>query len=215
MEHNDEKIAELEALLFIHGEPIPLKKIAGRRDSAEDDVRALVAAYTERLAAADRGLGLVTLNDRVQLATKPQFSKILEAFVKAELSEELSPASLETLAVIAYFGPIPRARIDYQRGVNSTFILRSLLLRGLVERYPDPVHPNSFVYTPSFEALKWMGVGKQAELPDYDKFRTLLERFERQDAPAAPVAETLLQDAVVVPPADAPSLPPPEPTPGS
>ncbi len=177
----DEKIAELEALLFVHGEPLALTKIAKVLGTDEASARALLAEYEKRLANTDRGLGLVVSDDRVQLTTKPMFSHIVESFIKAELSEELSPASLEALAIVGYFGPISRARIDYQRGVNSQFILRSLLLRGLVERSPDPHRPNAYLYSPSFELLRHLGIGKQGDLPDYAKFRSLLERFEASE----------------------------------
>jgi segregation and condensation protein B len=195
MSYTEEQLASLEALLFIHGEPLTREKI-GKLLGAEDSaVSELIAEYGRRLAAADRGLALVESDGRVQLATKPQFSHILEAFVKSELSEELSPASLETLAIVAYFAPISRARIDYQRGVNSQFILRSLLLRGLVERHPDPAHPNSYLYTPSFEMLKYIGVTKQSDLPNYEKFASLLTRFETTIAESdSPSGEALLQE---------------------
>ncbi len=182
----EEKIAELEALLFVHGEPLAFAKIAKLLGTDDSGARGLVAEYEKRLIGADRGLGIVSSDDRVQLTTKPVFSRILESFVKAELSEDLSPASLETLAIVGYFGPISRARIDYQRGVNSQFILRSLLLRGLVERSPDPHRPNAYLYSPSFETLKYLGVQKQSDLPDHAKFRSLLERFEASEGTGEP-----------------------------
>jgi segregation and condensation protein B len=187
----DDKIAELEALLFVHGEPLPFVKITKLLGMDDASIRALLGEYEKRLAASDRGLGLVMSEDRVQLTTKPVFARIVESFIKAELAEELSPASLEALAIVGYFGPISRARIDYQRGVNSQFILRSLLLRGLVERSPDPHRPNAYLYAPSFELLKHLGVSRQSDLPEYAKFHSLLERFEASEGTgdvAVPVA---------------------------
>ena len=64
-----------------------------------------------------------------------------KSFVKEELTEDLTPASLETLSIVAYLGPISRVRIEYLRGVNSSVILRSLMIRGLIERFADPEHP--------------------------------------------------------------------------
>ena len=85
----------------------------------------------------------------------------------------LTPASLETLAIIAYLGPCNRALIEYVRGVNSTFILRSLMIRGLVERKPDPKRMNTFLYQVSFDFLRHMGLTRQGDLPDYEKYRKL------------------------------------------
>ncbi len=158
MTYTDEQLATLEAILFIHGEPIAMEKIGRLMSLADEETRGVVEELQKRLASRERGLAVVTGSDKVQLATKPQFSKLVEQFVKAELSEDLSPASLETLSIVSYFGPISRSRIDYQRGVNSSFILRSLLLRGLVDRRLDPMHSNTYLYTPSFETLKYLGV---------------------------------------------------------
>ncbi|MFH0890953.1 MAG: SMC-Scp complex subunit ScpB, partial [Candidatus Liptonbacteria bacterium] len=137
----NDKLAGLEAMLFIHGEPISYRRIAPILGFEEKEIPALAEELKKRLwERADSGLALIRDEDKVQLMTKPQFHKLLENFVKDQLSEDLTPASLETLAIIAYAGPISRARIEYQRGVNSIFILRNLMLRGLVERFPNPEH---------------------------------------------------------------------------
>ncbi len=175
-------LARLEALFFIHGEPLRFEKIGKILGIPAEEVPALVGELERRLASEDRGLILIRSEGDAQLATKPEFAAILEGFIKEELAEDLSPASLETLAIIAYFGPISRTRIDYQRGVNSNFILRSLLLRGLVERSPDPGRPASFLYKPSFNFFRHLGVAKAEDLPDFEKFRGVLENFEREEA---------------------------------
>ena len=180
MEPNSEKLAALEALLFLHGEPLSKKRIDVLLGLGPDEVDALLDKFAESLTGSGRGLTLVRDEDKVQLVTKSQFHAFLESFVKEQVTEDLTPASLETLAIIAYFGPISRARIDYQRGVNSTFILRSLLLRGLVERFPDPDRAQSFLYRASFEFWRHLGIEKPEDLPDYAKFRELLTKFESQ-----------------------------------
>ncbi len=181
--------AALEALLFIHGEPLTYKKMQevlgiGTREEAE----ALVAEFAASLAAEHRGLQLISDREKVQLATKPEFNGILEAFVKEEVSEDLSAASLEALAIIAYLGPLSRAKLEYLRGVNSSVILRSLAIRGLIERFPDAEHPSSFLYRPTFDLMKHLGVKESGELPDYGKFRELLKVFEPGSAEGVPKA---------------------------
>jgi len=177
-EKREERLAALEALLFIHGEPLPFGKIEKLLGIPTEEVGPLVGGYSQELAAAKRGLALIVDKEKVQLVTKPKFHSIIQSFVKEQMSEDLTPASVETLAIIAYFGPISRARIEYQRGVNSIFILRNLLLRGLIERFPDPEHPQSFLYQPSFDLLKHLGISKKEDLPEYDKFKSLLTQFE-------------------------------------
>lgn len=176
----DIKIASIEAVLFIHGEPLPLKKMAEILTFKEEELGPLLDEFAKRLEETGRGLMLLRDPDKVQLVTKPQYHSILAQFVKEELSEDLTPAALETLGIIAYFGPISRNRIEYQRGVNSMFILRNLLLRGLIDRSPDPNHPNSYLYRPSFELLKHLGLSRKEDLPEYEKFQNLLQKFESQ-----------------------------------
>ncbi len=181
MKNLESKIAELEALLFIHGEPLTFKKIQAVLDIKPAELDDLIGEFKKQLDSESRGLSLLSDTEKIQLVTKPQFGKILEKFVKEELSEDLSPASLETLAIVSYFAPISRAKIEYLRGVNSSFILRSLLLRGLVERYPDPDRMNAFLYRLTFDLLKHFGVGKQESLPDYEKYKDLLKKFEENE----------------------------------
>ncbi len=128
--------------------------------------------------------------EKVQLATKPEFNVILENFVREELSEDLTPASLEALSIIAYLGPISRARLEYLRGVNSLVILRSLMIRGLIERIPDPAHANGFVYQPTFDLMKQLGLQGKEDLPEFARFQDLLKVFEAQNPSAAQSSTT-------------------------
>ena len=187
MPDHDKNIAALEALLFIHGEPITYQKIASVLGVANEDVEALVREFARRLAEPGRGLEIIADREKVQLATKPEWNPILEGFVKEELTEDLSPASLETLSIVAYLGPISRTRIEYLRGVNSSMILRSLAIRGLVERFPDPERPSNSLYRLTFDAMKHLGIQQKEDLPDFGKFQELLRVFEPTgaEAPAA------------------------------
>ena len=178
----DNKLASLEAFLFIHGEPLTYKKIEAVLGLKKGEGESLVAELKKRLEADDRGLQLIADGEKVQLATKPAFNKILEDFVKEELTEDLTPASLEALGIVAYLGPISRAKLEYLRGVNSIVILRSLMIRGLVERIPDPEHPSGFLYRPTFELMKHLGITAKEELPDHGKFQELLKVFEAQNS---------------------------------
>ncbi len=172
-------LAALEALLFIHGEPLTYKKIQSVLGiEAREEIDALIAELAARLTSEERGLQLISDREKIQLATKPAFNSILETFVKEEISEELSPASVEALSIIAYLGPISRAKLEYLRGVNSSVILRSLMIRGLIERFPDPEHPAIFLYRPTFDLMKYLGVQEKETLPEYEKFRDLLKVFE-------------------------------------
>lgn len=170
--------AQLEALLFIYGDPIDVKKAAEILGVTKDAVDKAAHELVNLLIKEERGLVLLIHSDKLQLATKPEFSALLEKVMKAELTESLTPASLETLAIIAYASPIGRAEIDYIRGVNSSYTLRALLIRGLIDRHSDPKRGNAFLYGPSFDLLKYLGIYKLENLPEYEKFRALAESIK-------------------------------------
>ena len=186
----DKKLASLEALLFIHGEPLSYKKIEAVLGLKKDEIEAVVAELKKQLEQSGRGLQLITDKEKMQLTTKPEFNKILEDFVKEEITEDLSPASLEALAIVAYLGPISRPRIEYLRGVNSSVILRSLSIRGLIERMPDPAHSSGFLYRTTFDLMKHLGIKEKEELPEFEKFQDLLKVFDAQNAATAPKLES-------------------------
>jgi len=180
----ESKLAALEALLFVHGEPLAIKKIAAVLDVPEAAVAELITAFRESLAAGDRGLALVANDHSVQLVTKAALMPVIQEFVKQELTEDLTPASLEALSLVAYLGPLPRARLDYLRGVNSSFILRNLMMRGLVERFPDPERSAVMLYRATIDLWKHLGVPGQERLPEYDTFKTLGTSAEPEEAAA-------------------------------
>ncbi|MDP3901367.1 MAG: SMC-Scp complex subunit ScpB [bacterium] len=169
------KVAELEALLFIYGDPLTYKKISQILKITEDAVRELANALSTELFQDDRGLSLLMERGKIQLVTKGAFQNIAEEIIKEEVNEALTPATLETLSIVTYAGPISRAELDYIRGVNSTFALRNLLIRGLVDRASDPKRGNAFLYSPSLELLRYLGINQLTDLPDYEKFQDLIK----------------------------------------
>ncbi len=177
-EQNPRKLAELEAFLFHYGEAAEIKKIAKILKLKEKEAADLVDFLEKNLRETEnRGLTLLRQDNRVQLVTKPDFEDINKELIKEEFREELSPASLETLSIIAYLGPVSRATVDFVRGVNSSFILRSLLVRGLVEREPNSERRNVYDYRVSFDFLRHIGLGRQEDLPEYDKYKDIIQKF--------------------------------------
>ncbi len=167
-------LAKLEALLFLHGEPLGITKIAELLDLGVEETERLIADWEKKLMDAERGLTLVHIGDRIQLVTKSAFGRLVESFVRAELTQDLTPAATEALAIIAYLGPIVRSRIEYLRGVNSAVTLRNLLIRGLVERVPDPERPHVSAYQVTADLLRHLGLRNVEDLPELTKFRTAL-----------------------------------------
>ena len=173
-----QKIARLETLLFQYGEPITIKKAAALLDVSPEECIEIADAYALALQNDDRGLALFRDGNEIQLTTKSEFRGVLEKVIHDEFKEELTPAAIETISIIAYLGPIPRATIDYVRGVNSSFIVRNLLMRGLVERNQDENRKHAYEYKITFDFLKHLGITRIEELPEYEKFKDILSRYE-------------------------------------
>ncbi len=174
MDRNQKNLeAKIEAVLFIHGEPMKLKRLASITKADEVQIGKTLDVIKERLNNENRGLDLIRNEDEVQLVTAPELTDIIENLTKEELDTKLTSAALETLSIIAYLGPCTRALIDYIRGVNSAFMLRSLMIRGLVERREDKEKTGGYAYQITFDFLKHMGVSTPEELPEYEKYAAL------------------------------------------
>jgi segregation and condensation protein B len=156
----------LEALLFVAERPLTRREIA----SAAGVDRATVDARLGDLEVSLRGRGirLVVAGDRVELATAPEAGPLVARYLGAD-AIRLSPASLETLAIVAYRQPVTRAAIERIRGVDSDYTVRTLLHRRLIVelgRSDGPGRP--FLYGTGFEFLERFGLTSLEELPPLD-----------------------------------------------
>jgi len=171
--------SKIEAILFFRGEPISIRDLARLLETPERNIREGLDTLEKKLAG--RGVRLMVKSDEVMLATAPELSDLIEQIRKEELTKELGKAGLETLSIVLYKGPITRSEIDYIRGVNSTFILRNLMIRGLIERTVNPKDQRSFLYKPTFELLSFLGITKLEELPEFDTVKQELEEFSNTE----------------------------------
>jgi segregation and condensation protein B len=175
---------KIEALLFYKGEPMTTKALAKLMGERVDSVSAALDEL--RASLAGRGIVLLEKDDSFTLGTTPAMSEMIESMRKEELSKDLGKAALETLSIILYKGPIARSEIDWIRGVNSSFIIRNLMVRGLVEKIQNPEDTRSFLYRPTFDLLGNLGISHIEELPKYTEVRQRLEHFiEEQDLEGA------------------------------
>ena len=162
----------IEAILFWKAEPVTVGDLAKWLGKSEGEIKEALELLEAKLFG--RGVKLIQKDSEVMLGTAPEAGELIEKLTKEELNSELSKASLETLAVVLYQGPLTRAGIDYIRGVNSSFILRHLQVRVLVEKVINPADSRSFLYRPSFQLLTHLGVSKIEELPDYEEVKSEL-----------------------------------------
>lgn len=168
--------AKIEAILFWKGEPISLKRLAFWLGVNEKEIKEALDELEKKLI--DRGVALLRKDNEVALGTAPALSDLMESLAKEELSGELSKASLETLTIILYRGPVGKQEIDYIRGVNSSYTLRSLLIRGLAERLENPSDRRTYLYKPTFDLLSYMGIKRLEDLPDYQAVREEIKNGE-------------------------------------
>ncbi|NQV93404.1 SMC-Scp complex subunit ScpB [Candidatus Kaiserbacteria bacterium] len=169
---------KIEAVLFFKNEPVKRKWLETTLNKSADEVSEALLELKNALSS--RGVTLVELNDSVALRTAPEHSDTLLELRKDELSRDLGKAGLETLSIILYRSPITRAEVDYIRGVNSTFIIRNLLVRGLVEKMSNPQDARSFLYQPTFSLLSFLGIPNVNELPEYEEVRKEIDQFEKE-----------------------------------
>lgn len=166
---------QISAVLFYTAEPTSVARLAKLLSCTENDIRSAFTDIESSLAPV--GLCLMRNGDNIALGTSPEAGALIEKITTEELSRELSRAALETLAIVLYKGPVSRGEIDYIRGVNSTFILRNLQVRGLVERIENPEDQRSFLYRPTLQLLEYMGVSKVEDLPRYHETLSELSSF--------------------------------------
>lgn len=181
---------QLEALLFFKAEPFSIKELAKILGRKPEDIEGALNELERALS--ERGVRLMRREDEVEIRTAPQASSLIEAFVKEELSKDLGKAGQETLSIVLYQGPLSKREIEYIRGVNSNFILRNLLMRGLIEKVTSPTDSRAFLYKPTTELLSHLGVARIEDLPDYEKVREDIATFKKtseERAPSDAVAE--------------------------
>jgi segregation and condensation protein B len=165
--------AKIEAILFFKAEPVKISWLAEVLGVSPDDVHDALSLLQGKLS--ERGITPVFKDDEVTLNTAPDAGEVIEKIAKEDLHHDLGKAALETLTIVLYKGPIARSEIDFVRGVNSNFILRSLQTRGLVERITGESGERSFLYRPTFELLSHLGITRIEDLPEYGEFRTRVE----------------------------------------
>lgn len=160
----------LESILFVASKPLSISSIAKALEVGEGDVEGALSHIAEKYTGVS-GIHCIRVEDSVQLVTNPENASAVEKFVAKDILGELTRAQLETLTTIGYRGPITRPEIEEIRGVNCAVILRTLLIRDLIDEHEskDSILPT---YTISLTALRHLGVDAVEHLPDYTEIST-------------------------------------------
>ena len=156
----------LEGLLFIGGdEGVTKEKIKSVLEIDDEKLNYLVGNLKESYENEDRGIRLEEAGDTLKLVTKLEYKDYYKKMVDID-SDLLSTSALETLAIIAYNQPMVRSQIDEVRGVDSSYNVRRLVLKGLIEekgRSELPGRPILYGTTDKF--LSHFGISSLSELP--------------------------------------------------
>jgi segregation and condensation protein B len=171
--------SKVEAVLFYKTEPYSIAHLADFFEVSNEDMRDALSKLSIRLS--EGGLRLVLTDTTAQLTTAAEHASLIEKLKKDELAQDIGKAGSETLAIILYRGPLSRVEIDRIRGVNSTFILRNLLVRGLIERRDHPTDSRSFTYAATTDLYAHLGITKREELPEFSDVITAIETFEAEE----------------------------------
>lgn len=169
---NDDTISAVEAILFLSNEPLTLETISKtlgiNREKSKNAISFLINQYeTDKT----KGIQIREIAGGFRFSTKPKVKKYIEEFYKYKKENRLSQAALETLAIILYKQPIPRANIESIRGVNSEGSLKTLMERELiveVGRIDAPGRP--IIYGTTKKCLETLGLNSIDDLPDIDSF---------------------------------------------
>ena len=157
--------SQLESVLFVSNKPLSAKTLAKLLEVEEHEVKTSLRELAEE--RKDSGIVLLEADEGFQLATNSANSPLIKNFLNADLREHLTDASIEVLAIVAYRQPISKAEIEAIRGVNSQYSLRALLIRGLVEKIPDPNDGRASLYQVTTEFLQHLGLTNINDLPDF------------------------------------------------
>lgn len=162
--------AVLEGLLFLVGdEGITLARLKEILEIDDDELNSTIETLEKEYDKNNRGIKLELLGNKLKLTTKKEHKEYYERLVETDDSL-LSQASLETLAIIAYNQPITRANIDEIRGIDSSYVIRKLLLKNLIKdmgRSDAPGRP--ILYGVTDEFLDYFGLSNIDELPKLEE----------------------------------------------
>jgi segregation and condensation protein B len=178
---NTELRANLEAILLVADEPVPVVVLAQVLERPRDEIASalaeLAAAYTEE----SRGFDLREIAGGWRFYTREEYAPTVERFVQDGQEVRLTQAALETLAVVAYRQPVSRARVSAVRGVNCDGVMRTLVLRGLTEEAGTDPETGAILFRTTDYFLERLGLASLEDLPDLAPFLPDPDTIEDMD----------------------------------
>jgi segregation and condensation protein B len=181
-------ISVLESILFVSSKPMSAKELAKFLDMETEPV----SDALHELVKLRREAGVIVLesNGLYQMATNSANTTVVKNFLNQDLREKLTDATLEVLAIISYRQPISKVEIEAIRGVNSQYSIRHLLMRGMIEKVPNPNDARGFLYQTTTEFLQHMGLASTSDLPSFEELVSQIKLPETPALSSSGTAET-------------------------
>lgn len=170
----------LESLLFLSGQPLKLETIAESLELQKSEIKKAVARLKRRYCGAC-GIQLLEYNNKVQFASNPDYRDEVASVLNPIKEKELSKATLETVAIIAYKQPVTKLEVESVRGVNCDYTMQALMNLGLIEvvGVKDAIgHPKLYGTTDEF--LKRFRLESIDALPDYQNLLQSIEELKNR-----------------------------------
>lgn len=169
----------IEGLLYVQGDiGLTINQVAEILEITEEEAKGLILDLKQDYINEDRGLRINYLGNTFKLTTKEEHREYFRKLLENPKNNTLSNQALETLAIIAYNEPITRGEVDEMRGVDSVYVLRRLLAKGLIKecgRSDKPGHP--ILYKTTDEFLDYFGLASKDDLPKIE----VLEKIEQEE----------------------------------
>ena len=158
--------SSLEAILLVADEPVPDVLIAQVLELPREEIAAELGQLAASYAAEGRGFDLREVAGGWRYYTREEYAPVVERFVSDGQEIRLTQAALETLSVVAYRQPVSRARVSAVRGVNCDGVMRTLVLRGLVEEAGTDPETGAVLFRTTSYFLERLGLPSLDELPE-------------------------------------------------
>ena len=156
----------IEAILMVADEPVAEVVLAQVLEYPRGEVAAALRELSAEYAGQGRGFDLREVAGGWRFYTSAECAPVVERFVRDGQEVRLTQAALETLAVVAYRQPVSRSRVSAVRGVNCDGVIRTLVLRGLVEDSGTDQETGAILYRTTGYFLERLGMASLGELPD-------------------------------------------------
>ncbi|HTX26689.1 MAG TPA: SMC-Scp complex subunit ScpB [Streptosporangiaceae bacterium] len=177
--------ASLEAILLVADEPVPVVVLAQVLERPRNEVAAELADLAGEYVNEGRGFDLREVAGGWRFYTREDCAPLVERFVSDGQEVRLTQAALETLAVVAYRQPVSRVRVSAVRGVNCDSVMRTLVLRGLVEEAGTDKETSAILYRTTTYFLERLGLASLEDLPELAPFLPAdIEDIEDENARA-------------------------------